>query len=237
MTRHVAKTVGFLVVVFLGLAGCGGGGSTSTAQQSNSGGGGSTSTAQQSNSNNTASSYFPLTVGSKWSYKYTAGVSTRTIDKEVTSAGKIKETDGSTVYYYNYTVSDTGVYSPQNEVSGIPSDSRTYTTLNSPSRLRIPGNLSSGAVQSQTYTTTSTSVDSSNGNVVSYPSSTYTEAYTVIGTESVTVPAGTFNALKIKSSSASSATQYNWYSYNVGLIKSTTDGVDSVLELASYSIK
>jgi hypothetical protein len=59
---------------------------------------------------------------------------------------------------------------------------------------------------------------------------------TVIGVESITVAAGTFNnALKIQLKTKDT-TYLSWFAPNVGLIRQDYDGAKS-FELASYSIK
>jgi hypothetical protein len=66
--------------------------------------------------------------------------------------------------------------------------------------------------------------------------------YTSLGTESVTVPAGTFKAVKIEKKDlppGSILASLTWYAAGVGEIKSyfeTSDGTSSTAELISYSI-
>ena len=65
--------------------------------------------------------------------------------------------------------------------------------------------------------------------------------YTAVGYETVTVPAGTFNALKIEQSSnmggPEPTIQTLWYVQDVGLVKSVIEvGETYVNELVSYNI-
>ncbi len=92
-----------------------------------------------------------------------------------------------------------------------------------------------------------------NGNT--FPASNRTvSSCQAIGVESVTVPAGAFDAIKIEclttititlEMQAGNPTQVaietnivNWYASGVGLVKTTStgSGLDSVIELVSYSI-
>jgi hypothetical protein len=76
---------------------------------------------------------------------------------------------------------------------------------------------------------------------------------TAVGVESVTVPAGTFDAIRVDCTTqmniimtmngvevptAIDLTGTNWYASNVGLVKSSTTGsdVDSVTELVTYTL-
>src|SRR6185503_16605735 len=67
----------------------------------------------------------------------------------------------------------------------------------------------------------------------------YTITYTSLGQESIAVPAGTFDAMKVRDDDGRG--QYNsftWYAAGVGLIKAVyeTQGVTILRELISYSI-
>lgn len=76
-----------------------------------------------------------------------------------------------------------------------------------------------------------------------------TVSCTVIGFEPVTVPAGTFEALRVDcvndmvisvvaDGNPFSTTSTSWYAANVGMVKSVTvgNGLDSTIELLSYSL-
>ena len=72
---------------------------------------------------------------------------------------------------------------------------------------------------------------------------TLNSTYTAVGYENVSVPAGTFNALKIEQSSDMGGpepmVQTLWYVQDVGMIKSEMDigiGELFVQELVSYNI-
>lgn len=84
----------------------------------------------------------------------------------------------------------------------------------SPAYLILPGNQATGSTSTSTSTVT---IDGGTG-------TTYTKTSTVDGVESVTVPAGTFTALKVTSvisrSSGTTTTSVRWWGEGVGLVKS-----------------
>jgi hypothetical protein len=123
----------------------------------------------------------------------------------------------------------------------------------------LPASAKSGSSWSQTYKVLITStVTSSAGTATNITDENVSESCNVIGMESVTVAAGTFNALhvtcntstsaQITSTSQSVLSVYTdqadeWYAANVGLVKSNDQGTinnvatsPSVLELTAYKI-
>lgn len=114
----------------------------------------------------------------------------------------------------------------------------------------MPASLNPGDSWSQSLTLEGTQTVNSE----SYPvSNQVTQACTAAGVESVTVPAGTFDAMRVDCQVDMNITidiagspfttpialvNTNWYALKVGLVKtvSTGSGLDSTTELTSYSI-
>ena len=118
------------------------------------------------------------------------------------------------------------------------------------SGITLPADINPGDTWSQSLTLEGTQTISG----TSYPAgNSLTSDCTAIGVESVTVPAGTFDAMRVDCTTVLNpwmnmeGTEIkntitlagsNWYAPNVGLIKqaSTGSGLDSTTELLSYNI-
>ena len=116
--------------------------------------------------------------------------------------------------------------------------------------ITLPASLNPGDSWSQSLTLEGT--QTINGET--FPASNQlTQNCTAAGNESVTVPAGTFDAMRVDCqvtmnitldmagsplATTISLNNTNWYAIKVGLVKtvSTGSGLDSVIELTSYSI-
>ena len=114
----------------------------------------------------------------------------------------------------------------------------------------MPASLNPGDSWSQSLTLEGTQTVNSETLPVS---NHVTQACTAVGVESVTVPAGTFDAMRVDCQVNMNITidisgspfttpitlnNTNWYALKVGLVKtvSTGSGLDSTTELTSYSI-
>jgi hypothetical protein len=143
---------------------------------------------------------------------------------------------------------------PLSSTFGNPTAKTTYqtTSMIGPS---LPAHAKAGDSWKQTYTVGITSVA---GTVTVQGSESVSESCTAIGMESVTVAAGTFNAMHVNCTTSTStiintknqpipivtASQADkWYAANVGLVKSDDQGSvgqgktnSSVLALTAYTI-
>ncbi len=186
-----------------------------------------------------AADFFPLQNGKKWNYSI---IDTQYPDKNgslvITALGgnKTEElyTYANTIYnkraISQYVVDANGisVAGYTNYLNGVI----TYVSSNSPYMVLVPANLSSGAVVNNSYTTS----DANSSGAVEY-THIYSANITVIGIEKVSVPAGTFDCVRVQISTnltASNTTVNNtiWLAKGVGLVKSTYDTVST--ELVSY---
>jgi hypothetical protein len=118
------------------------------------------------------------------------------------------------------------------------------------SGVTLPAKISAGDTWSQSLTLEGT--ETLNG--TEFPASNkVTSDCKAIGVESVTVQAGTFDAMRVECqnkmevslkmgetpiATTITLTGVNWYVENIGMVKSTTtgSGLDSTIELLSYTI-
>lgn len=211
-----------MVGMVLMLAACGSGGGET----------GSTTSGSTTGTTSNSTSYFPLTVGSKWTSITSDQVTWTT---EVLPDGRTKNVESgnpiqNATTYSTWTSDNTGVYSVKAE-----DVTNNITWTYSQPGLYYPSNLTSGAVTSSNYAYSRTSPSGSS-------SETGTIKITVLGAESVTVPAGTFNAVKIRkdqtyTSGGSTKTTYSWLAAGVGPVQNADDKGVVNSKLTSYSIK
>jgi len=160
--------------------------------------------------------FFPLTPYSSWTYKDSSNT---TVAREVTNDGRITTQHGTDpVKYSTYTITASNAIALTSE--SVTTGSVTITSLYSPGSLVLPSILVPGFSQDGGFTLT----------VGSGSPSTKTGTVAVAGVESVTVPAGTFQALRIDSV-INGASSSSWYANGVGLVK------DSSMQLVSYQVK
>jgi hypothetical protein len=223
-----------MVLALLGLAGivligCGGGGD---------GGGGST----------LASSYTPHSVGSMWTYIVTLSsggsyTQTKTIPQSTASDWIVKYEYSNSSMYDLQAVNDTnGEVMSVDAYYNNADDSLAYTYIYSPPMLLVPSDMTPGAAAFSASTWTYSSGGSSS-------TGTITRSISVDSIESVTVPAGTFTAVKISttitrtpsSGSPSQTMETRWYAQNIGWVKiisypATSPSDTTTRELASFSV-
>jgi hypothetical protein len=145
------------------------------------------------------------------------------------------------------------VYSTGNEkIQGLEVDSDQFqleVTIKNPSGVTLPAKLETGESWVQSFDFDSTGKIGEN---TTTGTGTSTSTYEAQGVESITTPAGTFQAMKIKSETnediqatfnglaMNSSNAYEtiyWFVEGVGLVRSeTTGGYTETLELQSYSI-
>lgn len=188
--------------------------------------------------------YYPIVDGATWTYTITTdgSVTTATHTMDVVDDGSFTLTvrDGDSVFTLDGTCGDDGVI-----LLDVPGVSATYSDSEGGSTLSttnddgvtVPDDVQVGDDWSQT-----TSVVGSSGGEVTL-SATITTSYKALGYEIVTVPAGTFNALKveqtgsltIQGSPAFDTHGFIWYAQGVGVVKSGLEGT-YMAELVSYNI-
>jgi hypothetical protein len=188
------------------------------------------------NTGGAVGSYYPLTVGAKWTYSFGVGTTNPyTAYYEIVTDGRLKITysTNSSSLYETLSVQNNGIYITKMDASGT---GYNYLYTYSPSILVIPSVFTAGNVQS--YSTNNTITD----NGATIQSSSISGQLTIIGTESVTVSAGTFNCIKIKNiqtitstGAPNSLTSYFWLAQNIGLVKSADGNGAATSELVSYS--
>ncbi len=145
------------------------------------------------------------------------------------------------------------VYSTGNEkMQGLAVESDQFqleVTIKNPSGVTLPAKIEAGNTWAQSFEFESTGTIGGN---TTTGTGTSTTTYEALGPESITTPAGTFQAMKIKSETkediqatfnglaANSSNAYQtifWFVEGVGLVRSeTTGGYTETLELQSYSL-
>lgn len=209
MGMKTLKAAGLFMAVVLGLAGCGSAGSKTAL----------------------GSAYLPVTPGSTWTYSRSdGGTQTQTVtgnaNNQVTRE-VIDSTSGKSVA--SITVSNNALYlGSMNIYDANGSIVMTKTYSPTPGQLFIPSSVTPGTHEAQTV-----QINTQPGNT----NSSLSLEVTVVGTEPVTVPAGTFSdALKIQTVITSGPTYTSWFALQVGMIRQDVNNVKAV-ELTSYTIK
>lgn len=189
--------------------------------------------------------YYPVVNGATWTYQITVqenAPATATHSMAVVEDGSFTLTvqgDDST-FTLEGTCGDDGVI-----LMNVPGVSATYSgeaggsTLSTTNDdgVTVPDDIQVDDDWSQTI-----SVVGSSGNEVTL-SATIETAYKALGYETVTVPAGTFNALKVEQNGSMIITGspafethgFIWYADGIGTVKSGLDGTYTS-ELVSYNI-
>lgn len=189
--------------------------------------------------------YYPIVDGAIWTYQITVQEDapiTATHSMAVVDDGSftltVQGNDG--LFTMDGTCGDDGVI-----LMNVPGVSATYSGEDGGSTLSttnvdgvtVPDDIQVGDDWSQTI-----SVVGSSGSEVTL-SATIETIYKALGYETVTVPAGTFNALKVEQNGsmtmgetpAFEAQGFIWYVEGVGVVKSELDGT-YISELVSYNI-
>lgn len=214
--------------------------------------------------------HFPTTVGSTWEYAvnglttnssgtqvHLSATETVTVTGEGVFHSAITFSNGNTTTSDNYYQQNNALYvtgtriviKSEKTIQGIPM-STTTTTNNSytPPQEFFPSDLFAGNVETSTgaFTTTITSVSVvmgySSPPVTTTSSGTQTVRIEVAGSETVTVGAGTFSAVKllktITTTEGGATVPYDsteWYAEGVGLVRQRSQNMDR--DLVSYNVK
>lgn len=200
--------------------------------------------------------YYPVKAGVTWNYKLTGNISdsiTRSI--LTTDAAGFTDQDifGNGITRQSQWQCDNGNLIALNAGEGVTSSvsssnvSADFHTTEL-SGVTLPSTINAGDAWTQSMTIEGT--ESINGTQIAAKNQT-TNSCTAVGIESVTVTAGTFNAMRVDCSTTISITvgasetptsivtnNSNWYAENVGLVKTTATGenLNSTTELVSYTI-
>jgi hypothetical protein len=202
--------------------------------------------------------YMPIITGASWSYKLTGPVSdtfTRSITSVEADSFADQEVFGTGVTRQSKWNCDNGNLVALNPADGGSSTINTedysvdfQTTALSGETL--PATVNAGDTWEQTMTLEGTQTI----NETTIPTKNeFSNTCKSIGIESVTVEAGTFDAMKVECLTVMDLTitmndnpiqqnltlnNVNWYAETIGLVKSTTTGggLDSIVELTAYSI-
>ena len=203
--------------------------------------------------------YMPVVVGATWNYKLTGPTS----DTFTHSILSVEESSFVEQDVFDVGVTRQGTWNCENgnlialdPPSGASANIDTENNVSVDfetkdlSGVTIPATINAGDTWSQSLTLEGTQTI----NDVSFPASNQlTSDCTAIGVESVTVEAGTFDAMRVECQttmnlslsmgdipiqSTLNLTGTNWYVENVGLVKTLTTGMglDSTTELVSYNI-
>ena len=205
-----------------------------------------------------ANPYMPVVMGATWNYKLT-GPTPDTFTKSIISVEVSSFTDqdafGSGVTRQGKWNCENGNLTALNPSSG---DSATVTTegvsldfeTTAMSGLTLPATINAGDTWEQTLTLEGTETINE---TVMPAKNQVANTCKAVGIESVTVEAGTFDAMKVECitvmnieivlndtpiQNAMTINGTNWYAEKVGLVKTISlgTGFDSATELISYSI-
>lgn len=202
--------------------------------------------------------YLPVITGATWTYKLTGPVSD-TFTRSIISVKADKFTDQD-VFGTGVTRQGEWVCENGNLTALNPSDggSATISTENvsidfqttASSGLTLPQTINAGDEWNQSTTLEGNQTI----NETTMPvKNEFTNSCKAIGVESITVEAGTFDAMKVECQTVMNLTLTindnpiqqtltlnvtNWYVENIGLVKtiSLSEGFDSTIELTSYNI-
>lgn len=217
------KGLVILLVVVLGLTACGGGGSA------------------DSSSPNT-NIYFPGILGGTITRTSTGSsyAETETVTQSSSSSIVTKTTDNQSIStsYDKTTYILSGNSVAVSSTTSYSGSSSPTTSTYSPPFVILPANLAPGS------TATSTSVVTSTTGSQIPVTNTLTITVTINGIESVTVPSGTYQALKVSgsvtiASSNITSNVIDWYAPNIGLIKeqvSSSSGTPTSMQATSTGV-
>ncbi len=191
--------------------------------------------------------YFPLAVGTTWTYLVTAGAGTKDKTTTVEAYEDIGDEKTGVVAYRIHTDKVSGETVSWQSVNGsvlerhreqsIDGGQITRDEYYDPFKLRLneaDDHTALGMTWVESYTETAT--DFAAGSPVGTSSSTKAEQWSVEAVDAnITVPAGTFDCLQLRRASLSGgSTKIYWFAKGVGKIKEVGDGQTE--ELKSYEL-
>ena len=240
-------------------------GSQAPTEETQPQGGNSTETAPQEDQSSSNISrgacdnpYLPIVQGATWNYSMTGDVADTYIHSVISvEASSFSEQDvfGTGVTRQGYWNCDDGaliMLDPSADTSGTVSTEKATADFKttSSSGVTLPATIKPGDTWEQAITLEGT--EDIGGNQIPAKNE-FTNSCKAVGVESVTVPAGTFDAMRVDCqtnmnititmantpvTTALKFTTTSWYAENVGAVKTakTGDGENSVIELTSYNI-
>lgn len=187
--------------------------------------------------------YLPLAVGASWNYRVTPMVGTpetkaSTVEAKEDVGGakagitayrvRTAKLDGATVSWQEDRCTSITRHREQTfDLAGVKNVDTIYT----PDKIRIdetPAHTAMGASWQVSFTEVTTDAANMTTTVAK------TETWTVEAVaESVTVPAGTFTALRLRKTTSGAADKMYWFVQGVGKVKETGDQTE---ELVSYTL-
>ena len=191
--------------------------------------------------------YFPVVNGASWTYQNTVQgetpfteISSISINEDGTFTITETATESETVLTYGSCENEGIAIFDSSYFPGTPlndSDGSSHTTF-STDGVTIPNDIEVGDEWSQTISGDAGSDGGESNSGISIEVN-----YKAIGFETVTVPAGTFEAIKIEQSNSLPTESYfsampnrfTWYAEGVGIVKSELEGI-SLSELVSYTL-
>ena len=198
--------------------------------------------------------YYPVKEGATWTYQI-SGTSTDTFTRSIISATDSEFTDqdafGSGTTRTGQWRCENGALislTPGGGAAAVSAAGQTMNfTVTANSGITIPARMDAGSAWSQDISFESTQ-DAGGTQVTSQNQAAI--SCTVIGRESVTVPAGTFDALKVECQSKITITiagmspivfegpSISWYAEGVGMVKNvgSAAGYETTIELTAYQI-
>jgi len=185
------------------------------------------------------SALLPLAVGASWTYRVTDAVSGTVEDKSqtVTSTQRLEgvdgdvfelvtgRTDGDRTESYQQSTAAGVVRFREETFSG---QALQQGERYAPAKLRVPALTDVGASVAQTFSVTK--YDASGAATVP---SAKTEIWVLEATETITVPAGTFDTVRLRRTGAKNEKRY-WFARGVGKVRE--EGTGQTEELESYEV-
>ena len=192
-----------------------------------------------SSGNECGNAYYPIVDGAQWNYTSSStGPFTHRLTVETGDEFTIVVESGADTFIIRGLCLEGGdinlLQVPGTSLSYSGDNGSSSITTTSNEGVTLPGDIQAGDDWSQTIGMEVSSSDQTTNFLLD-------NTYTAVGYETVTVPAGTFNALKIEQSTDMGGpepmTQTLWYVQDVGLVKSVIEvGEIYVNELVSYNI-
>jgi hypothetical protein len=187
--------------------------------------------------------YFPVVNGASWTYETTGvGQATHSLTTDENGQFTITVTNADSTFILEGQCTDNGIVLVDQGMNAIYQGSEGGSTLTTQSEegVTLPNDIQQGDEWSQTI-----KMSASGGEEAI--NSTIVSDFKALGYESVSVPAGTFQALKIEQSSSVTmngmdllaSSSFLWYVEGVGNVKAEQQvggSEKSVVQLISYNI-
>jgi hypothetical protein len=180
------------------------------------------------NNNGTTANYSPKTLGSTWTYHATINTQTYDVTQIITqssSAAYSLKSGASSYHLFDFELMSNGIWG-QTKDTWYTGGTAQYTVTYTPPLPDEPSSWDIGTHDTGTITSNNTGTQQTGSHHYDI---------TVVGFESVTVPAGTFNALKV-TYTYDGDTSDSWFVDGVGKVKSLNSGLGYEWVLTNYTI-